>query len=432
MSCDRMYRRMGTRLCLILIAGWISASQGSQAVLSLDEAEYLASLEEPGFTSRMSMAASLEEQAVADGELPDPMLMLGLMNVPMDTFNLNQDPMNQFKIGVRQHFPRGNSLDIRREKTLAAADSMKSNADARLVQVKLATRMAWLEIYFWGTAKQLVQQDRPLFEQLRSITGSHYRVGRKHLQDVIRSEVELQRLDDRLVVIDENIEKSRALLARWVGLESAALPLGSELPDWYNHLGSGSTEGLIERLFNHPIIRSMDYQIEVSRKGIELTKQTYKPAWSVEVGYANRQASRADGSDFPDLLSAMVSMDLPIFQAKRQDKKLAASQQKHQAVIDQRVERIRNLASQLDSHRAHLSRLEERKTLHETLILPQTTQQVEVSLLSYEADTSDFAEVMRAYIADLDARLAYEKIRIGRLKSIANLRFLIPPPDDSQ
>lgn len=432
MSRDRLYLQMGARLILVLLAGWSSASLGSQATLSLEEAERLASLEEPGFTSQLSMAESLEEQAIADGELPDPMLMMGLMNVPIDTFSLNQDPMNQFKIGVRQHFPRGDSLDIRREKTLAAADSMRSKAAARLLQVKLATRMAWLQANFWETAKQIVQQDRPLFEQLRSITGSYYRVGRKQLQDVIRSELELQRLDDRLLVIDENIEKSRASLARWVGLESAALPLGNELPDWNNFLGVGPTNELVEKLLNHPMINSMDHQIEGRRKGVALAEQNYKPAWSVEVGYSHRRGKKGNGSGVPDLLSAMVSMDLPIFQSKRQDKRLAASQRMYQAAIDRRVEKIRNLTSQLDSHRVHLSRLEQRKTLHETLILPQTAQQVEISLLSYEADTSDFAEVMRAYMADLDARLAYERIRIGRLKSIANLRFLIPPPDDGQ
>lgn len=432
MSRDRFYRQLGARLILVLFAGWTSASPGSQSTLSLEEAERLASFEEPGFTSRMSMAESLREQAIADGERPDPMLMMGLMNVPLDTFSLNQDPMNQFKVGVRQHFPPGDSLDIRREKTLAAADSMRSNADARLLQVKLATRIAWLQAYFWEMAKQIVQQDHPHFEQLRSITGSYYRVGRKQLQDVIRSELELRRLDDRLVVIDENIDKSRASLARWVGLESAALPFGNELPDWNNFLGSGPTNELVEKLLDHPMINSMDHQIEGRRKGVALAEQNYKPAWSVEVGYSHRRGKKGNGSGVPDLLSAIVSMDLPIFQSKRQDKRLAASQRRYQAAVDQRVEKIRNLTSQLDSHRAHLSRLEERKTLHETLILPQTAQQVEISLLSYEADTSDFAEVMRAYMADLDARLAYEKIRIGRLKSIANLRFLIPPADDRQ
>jgi hypothetical protein len=47
--------------------------------------------------------------------LPDPKVSLGIMNLPTDTWDLDQEGMTQLKVGVSQMFPRGDSLEIKKD-----------------------------------------------------------------------------------------------------------------------------------------------------------------------------------------------------------------------------------------------------------------------------------------------------------------------------
>lgn len=406
-------------------------SSHSQEGLSLSESERLAILEEPGLTSQLQRMWAFKEQSVAARQLPDPLLIFGLQNVPADNFTLDQELNTQTRLGLRQMFPRGQSRRIRQDIALASAEEMASNSAARFLWVKREVRTAWLDVAYWETARLIVEQDRPLFGQLRDVTASLYETGRKDLQDVVRSELELQRLEDRLTLIGERVDRSRAALARWVGSDESRGALVGGLPGWSIHLDAGMPDPeRTTRLIEHPLIQAMDRRVDRQRRVVELAEQNYKPNWMVDVVYGDRQASRPDGSGVPDVWSAWVTIDLPLFTSKRQDRTLQSAQRLEQASVDDRLERLRALLSVLEGELRRWSRLQERKELFVDLILPQAAEQAEAALLSYESDTGDFSEVMRARIFDLDARLDYELVVSEQLKSLAMLRYLIPPRED--
>lgn len=416
-------------LCVSLLFVWSVTAELQAQPLSLEEAEQLAIKDEPGYLSKVRYSQAYRQQAIALGELPDPKMSVALMNVPAD-FEFDDEPMNQLKFGLRQAIPRGDTLRIKKETALIDAETMDSNADLRLLSVILQTRFAWINLFYWQSVEKLVKDDKPLFEQLRGTTGAFYGVGRKDLQDVIRSELELQRLADRLITIADRIEDSRADLSRWIGMEAASRPLAGSLPSWPMPLQpTSTTEQLAQLILNHPDIERLQFGIDKATKNIELTKQLYKPNWGVELGYSFRQANRG-GSSAPDLLSAAVTFDLPIFTAKRQDKLVAAAQTRQIAKQDEKLERIRKLSAELSGLTSTWWRLKERRILYRDLILPQSKDQADTALLAYEADTSDFAEVMRARITDLEVRISYEKIVSDAAKTLARIRFVVPPSDD--
>lgn len=406
--------------------GW--ADEGSAATLSLAEAERLAVANEPGFMAQLERAQAFREQAVADRQLPDPALVVGALNVPTDEFSLSKEPMSQLRVGVRQMFPRGNSREVRQNIALATADEMVSNAAARHLWVKREARIAWFDTAYWEAAHDIVLRDKPLFEQLRDVTRSFYEVGRKDLQDVVRSELELQRLEDRLTLINERIEQSRAELSRWVGPQAAYLPIGNNEAEWQLHLNKGhKSEDFVSDLIEHPLIAAMDDRIRQQDERVDLARQNYKPNWMVDLAYGDRNATLANNATAQDVWSVWLTVDLPIFTDKRQDRTLASAERHRRAAHSDRIERLRALLSALDAARSRWARLEERRQLHVDLILPQAEEQAEAALLSYESDTGDFTEVMRARIFSLDARLDYEQILSELTKSLASLRYLIPP-----
>ena len=85
--------------------------------LTLPAAEELALAADPAVAASQSRANALQEQAVADGQLPDPKLTFGVFNVPVDDLSLKQESSSQLRTGVKQAFPRGDTLQYRQQRT---------------------------------------------------------------------------------------------------------------------------------------------------------------------------------------------------------------------------------------------------------------------------------------------------------------------------
>jgi hypothetical protein len=99
-------------LPLLLFA--VTAQAQHNVPLTLAEAEDLALAEEPGQKALQARAAALEARAVVAGELPDPMLRVGINNFPIQSGSFSTEGMTHAAIGLRQSFPAGHFPPARR------------------------------------------------------------------------------------------------------------------------------------------------------------------------------------------------------------------------------------------------------------------------------------------------------------------------------
>ena len=102
-----------------LLLAW-TVTAGAET-LSIDKAESLATSRDTGYKSLVKQSRAMEDSAVAAGQLPDPMVSIGWLNLPVEDFNLRAEPMNQVKIGFKQIFPAGDTLDLKKRSAMAGA-----------------------------------------------------------------------------------------------------------------------------------------------------------------------------------------------------------------------------------------------------------------------------------------------------------------------
>ena len=171
---------------LAMIAIVAPAHSRPATPLTLAAAEDLALVAEPGQLAIEARAAALDERAIVAGELPDPMLRVGLNNFPLESGGFSTEGMTQLMVGYRQAFPAGKTRSLSYEKFGLLSDQMSESANARGRSVRTATQKAWLELYFLDRAETLIRESRPFFADLAEITRSLYAVGRKTQQDVLR------------------------------------------------------------------------------------------------------------------------------------------------------------------------------------------------------------------------------------------------------
>jgi outer membrane protein TolC len=416
-------------------------------VLDLNSAVNAALINDPWLMGNKHSQEAIQSMSVAAGTLPDPKISIGLANVAADTLDLNQEAMTQFKIGVSQVFPRGNSLAIKKEQLEMLSAQYPYQRQDREASVVVTISKLWLDAYRAQESIALIEKDRALFEQLADVANASYStaVGRTQQQDIIRAELELTRLEDRLSILKQHQDTTKQQLAEWFNDSFLAkapekdskigfvlpskLTLSRELPSITLLQPALSTDTsevnpqlLFEFLSVHPAIGALDQKIKASNTGIELAKQKYKPEWGVNAGYGFRDAD-AFGNDRADLFSVGISFDVPIFTANRQDKQVQSAVSQASAVKTEKWLLLRKLMASFESERARLLRLNERKILYQSKLLPQMHDQAEASLSAYTNDTGDFAEVVRARIAELNATIDALDINVERQKSIIQLNY---------
>jgi outer membrane protein TolC len=412
--------RHARTLALLLLPGLVLLPGAAPAALDLDGAIRIALDNDPASAASRASARAYSENAVAEGQLPDPRLRTGIYNLPLDNFDIDREPSTQLRLGIEQAFPRGDTLHYRQRRAESLASVEEANAATTTLQTIRDVRRHFLELYYQVRAAAIVAETRELFAQLVDITQAHYGSGRVSQQDVLSASLELARLDDRATRIETAADENRAALAKW--LDAAAdLPLADGFPE----LPALPAKAQIESaLPEHPVLLAETARVNAMQQGIRIAREQYKPGWSAGVEYRKRFGDDPDGSDRSDMMAAMLNVDLPLFTGNRQDRRLAASIAETEAAELRRDDKLNELQRMLATDYADWQRLGERTTLYESKLLREASANADASLHAYQSGVTEFTTLMRARITELDVRLDELRIRVDRARAQANLLYL--------
>ena len=397
----------------------------AQPQLSLQAAVHEALRLDLGVLRYRQQATSAREGALAAQQLPDPKLSLGLNNFPTDSFDTDQEPMTQIRFGLSQTFPAGDTRALRSAVAALDADTLGQRAELRRHQVVQAARLRWLDAYYWQQALGILEADRGLFDQLLTITQSLFAVGKRQQQDLLRAELEISRLQERLMVARESARAARARLSRWAGDGALAQPLPARLPS-LDLLPRGADSSAALR--QHPRLRQLRKAVDRSQTMVRLAEQQYKPRVSVDLGYGYRDGDNLDGSNRADFASLMVSVELPLFSHQRQDRQVAAQVALHGSEQAHFDDALREQLAALRAEQSHFRQLQTRRKWFEDDVLKKSAAQTQATLNAYQSDTADFADVMRAYLSAQTTQLDYQRLRVDEQKALATLHFLAATP----
>jgi outer membrane protein TolC len=172
------------------------------------------------------------------------------------------------------------------------------------------------------------------------------------------------------------------------------------------------------------MIASLDQSIVALETAEELTRQQYAPEWGVSAAYSYRDNSPT-GQQRSDFISFGVSLELPLLQRHQTDAAVAASGFEIDAMRAERLLKLRQMRAALGTELAQLSGLISRLALYEQDLLPQMRSYAEATLSAYSHDESDFAEVVRARINLLDARIEVLGLQTKQQTTFARLNYYL-------
>jgi len=395
--------------------------------ISLEQAEQMALDSDPAQQIYQSQQAALIAQGIAGATLADPMVKLGVANLPTDSFALDKDPMTQLTLGLSQQFSRGSQRELTREGFNQQSALAVLQGQDRQLMVKQSVQQLWFSILFVEKSQQLLNEKKALFSGFYRDLQSRFSLGLSDNEDLIAAEIELNKFDDKIAGLAQQALNYRSLLSEWIG-QYAYQPLPDDIPQWsetvvYINRSNGRQQDHYALLSRHPKAKLLAQNVLLADNRIELAEQDYKPSFKVEVGYGHRLSEDPMGEPRSDLLSGFVSMDIPLFTGKRQDQKLISAQQiKGQKQAEQRL-LLRQLNTLLTAEIVNYQQLKERQSRYQESLLKQAKVHVKLLEESYQSNTRAFKEVIDAYIHEQNLSLEYQQLYFDGLKSLSKIRY---------
>jgi outer membrane protein, heavy metal efflux system len=374
-----------------------------------------ATLAGPAFASPLTFAAALDRaQATAPslqasalrvdaarsasraaGRLPDPKLSVGIQDYPVSGPNagsFTRDDFTMAKVGVTQEVPNA----ARRSAEVAGATAEIGVAEAMTAEerrnVRVATALAWIDLAYaerrLATLDQLLAGLKDLWSAQPAAVASGSARPASGLEPARLKAV----FDDRRSELVAAVAKARADLTRWTDEPS---PTTAGEPPHFDIDPAALRAGLDR----HPALLVADANQRRAETGVSAARAATRPDWGFDVSYGRRDPR------FGDLLSAGVTVSLPLFQGSRQEPVIAARLADRNRAQIEREDRRRALVAALEADLADHVMHHDQWQRSVTVLVPTAEQRAHLEVSSYGAGRASFDDIRMALTDLADARL---------------------------
>jgi len=408
-------------VALLLTPLWIFGQESNEERLQQMIAEALQN--NPAIEAATQRVTAVEKTISQSGALPDPKLTLGLMNLPVNSFAFNQEPMTGKLASVMQMFPLAGKLGLNKKMAGFAKTAESYKQQETTNQIVASVKKAYFELYAVDRGIETVLINKALMQQLVNIAQTKYATGAGLQQDVLRAQVELSKIEDDLLMWRQ---KRIAAVARLNALLNR--PGRTEIPVTLAALNLAQPTGSEEPLaVTRQLLLAWREMINRSETAVQRKQRDYWPDLTVSAGYSQRDDLK-NGAVMHDFFTGTASINIPLYfkskqRAAVQEKEadLAAMQAQYQDVLN-------NVRSDSISVAAELDRNRKRVALYVGGILLQAEQSLQSALAGYQVGKVDFITLINnwtmlqnyqlmAFRAKADYRISlakYEQI-IGRI-----------------
>ncbi|MEZ9060522.1 TolC family protein, partial [Vibrio pelagius] len=268
-------------------------------------------------------------------------------------------------------------------------------------------------------AETLIESNQRLMVEMEHYIQTNYSIGKSEAQDLLNTQLQVNKLDEKLQSNQQMQNRVVAQLSEWLGSEWLnrrsidSNQAGYQL-DW-SHLNAlldqQTSDTQYYMLLNqHPMAQMADANISANRTQVEVAEQSYTPQFGVEVMYAYRQSDNMKGEPASDLLSAYLTMDIPLFTDNRQDKNVAAAQYQVGAAQYQKDTLLAQMNAQVNALMTDRMNLIERIQRYQERLLPQSKARIEAIERGYQNNTAQFGDVITASTDELALQMELARL----------------------
>ncbi|MDF1837419.1 MAG: TolC family protein [Planctomycetota bacterium] len=360
--------------------------------------------------------ASVEQVPLAS-KLPEPRLMFGAFLEEVET---RTGPMRA-KLSISQALPWFGKRDLAADVAQSRAQMMGERVAQTLLEVDQAVKDAWYEYAWLQQATLVARAHEALLEHWQNVARSRLELGLSQPSEILRVELELGQLNDRLLSLADLDRPLRARL-------NAALSRSTHAPlarPSYPLLGTAELDGdalLADLPTTNPRLRRLQRQIEGAVHGQDLADKAGYPDLTLGVETTFIGSNGAAGSG-DDAVALTVGIGLPVwrgaYRAQREGARaqlLGARAQWEQAHNELSADLEMALFQLRDTSR-HLELLR-------TSLIPKGQEAIGIMGHTYQSGESSFIDVIDAQRILLEFQLQAVRAEADRAQALSKVEAI--------
>lgn len=370
--------------------------------------------------SKLNIAGSKIEQST---NLPDPMLTLGLVNMPTNSFSFTQEPMSGKIIGLTQVFPFPGGLTAKADEI--AMDTLIVSKEIEDLKNEIRKNISILYYDLQSVRKEieLTKENKALLTQISDVVKTKYEVAEASLQNIIQVEVQITKEDDKIEVLrgKENsiLSELNALLLR----DEITPIITEEIKPVGNHQFSSTSLIKVANEYRPFLLGIKDWE-QKSKLMEHSASYLFSPNFQIGLQYTQRDYSQITGQNWNDFFSVVVGISLPLNYGGKYSAKINEAKYLQSFYREQYNTSVQSLNQSFGKISAKLNELQVRNKLISETLLPQAEQELKASLADYQVGRIDFVNVINAEKSILKIKIDLLKIKTDYAKNISQLEFL--------
>ncbi len=387
---------------------------------SLDDFLLYAAVKNPGLEASYNRWQAAEEKAVQAGALPDPRVTYGYYVKEVET---RVGPQKQ-RFGISQTIPGGAKRALKASLAHREAAVARQHYETARLELSYRVKEAYYEYYYLGRAVQITGENVTLLTHLEQVARTKYKTGTAQHTDVIRAQVELGKLEDRLQSLRDLLQPAadglNAVLNRPGG---TPIPLPDSIP---SDLPDISTDDAVSALRNaNPDLRSLDLVESREAAVVSLSRENRKPDLILGLTLIDTDSAVMPVVDSgKDPLMATITVNLPFFSQEVYRAMEREAVKRHRAAGYERLDRENTILARLKMVLYNFRDAGRKMALYRDTLIPKGEQSLKVVQQAFAAGRSSFLDLIDAQRTLLEFRLAYERALADRSRRLAEIELL--------
>jgi outer membrane protein TolC len=378
----------------------------------------------PGLVSSYHNWLATVERVPQARAMPDPRLSFGYFLSEVET----RVGPQRARVGIAQPLPAPGKRSARAEVAVKSAQVAHAAYEASARAVVNRVESAWWEYWYLARATGVTEENAALLKQLEGVLRTKYTVGTTRNSALIKAQVELGKLENRLAELRDLRAPLSAKLATAIGRAPAkVLPWPTDEPPSRADAHLDYDDLLAKAEGQNPSLKQAELQASRATAARELARVEQRVDFGVSLDYVFTDESTAAMSESgKDPFAIGFSIGLPIARERRRAAVREAEATESAARLtheDRRNELALALKLAVFGYRDAARRV----SLYDGTLLPQARQAFEVTRTAFEADRATSLDLIDAQRTLLEFSLARERARADLQIRRAEMRLLAGP-----
>lgn len=414
---------MRTDLLIFLIAIILFASSEAAQFESLDELVNIAIEVSPKIKMLEAKRNAAFNRIEINSNMPDPVLTLGLANMPTNSFSFTQEPMTQKVVGLMQSFPFPGSLTAVEEANAIDTLVVDEEINDAVNEIRMMTEQKYYELSYLRRAIILNEESLTLLNIISDVVSTKYTVATASQQNVIKVQLQITNMMEKIEDLKSNeqsvIADLNALLLRDA---SSQIITNDFIEIEFLNTRHTNLDSLANR--NRPMLSGLKYAEKKSQLNQKAAEKKFYPNINLQVQYGFRDKIATTNTILSDFLSVIVGVTLPLNYGGKYSSGVEEHLSMQEFYSQQYSLTLQNLRGRFGGITSRLNSFEDRIKIFEEGLLPQAQQNFNSALASYQVDEVDFINVIDAQDQMLKLETNLYRLKIDYLKLVSELEFL--------